>query len=205
MFRSVSSFISYAFHPLLMPVYAMILLFNLDSYLSFSISDQIRMYIYATVFISTFLLPALFSLFLLQKGMIRSLQMEDSTERKYSFLTGAVFYFIGYMLLKMLPIPKLFPLVLLGANFILIAAMIVNRWWKISIHTMGIGGLAGIIWTLPDILYINIVPVFTVVLLLAGAIGSARLYESSHNAFQVYAGFFAGFIIEVITIRFLNS
>jgi hypothetical protein len=203
MLRTLPGFISYIFHPLLMPLYAVLILFNLNTYLSFSIPAQVKVFIYATVLITTCALPALFVLLLYQKGKVRSLEMETADERRLSFLTTAVFYFIAYWLMKMLPIPKIFPVLFVGACLIILVAFAVNFRWKISIHMMGLGGLLGLVWSLPGILYVNILPYVAVLLVIAGLTGSARLFRNAHTPSQIYAGFLSGFFIQLTLIHYL--
>jgi len=196
MFRSIPAFVSYVFHPLLMPLYAVAVLFSLNTYLSFSIPWPVRLFIYGTVLITTLALPALFVLLLYQRGSVKSLEMESPDERRLSFLVTAVFYFIAYWMMKLLPVPRIFPVLFAGACLIILLAFLVNFRWKISIHMMGIGGLLGLLWRLPDILYVNILPTFTLVVVVAGLVGTARLMRNAHTPLQVYAGFFAGFCIQ---------
>jgi hypothetical protein len=196
MFRSLPAFISHLFHPLMMPLYAVLILFSLDTYLSFSIPAQVKLFIYATVLITTFALPALFLVLLYQRRRVSSMELPDASERKLTYLTTAVFYFMAYWIMKLLPVPRLFPLMFAGACLIIATAFVVNFRWKISIHMMGIGGLMGLVWCLPGILYVNILPYFTLLLIAAGLTGTARLLRNAHTPAQVYAGFAAGFLIQ---------
>ena len=105
--------LSYILHPLLMPFFAIVLVMNLNTYIAYSISPQVQRIIISLVFITTGALPVLVSLILLQKGMIRSLEMDTVAERRIPFITTAVFYLICFFLLKQLPVPRL-PFLLRG-------------------------------------------------------------------------------------------
>lgn len=200
--RSVANFFSFVFHPLLMPLYAMLLIFNLNTYLSYSVSPQLQRIIYIVVFITTFAMPVLFSMLLLQKGVIRSLEMEDKSERKWPFIITSVFYLIAFYLLRMLPVSGLFPLIVLSAAVVILLAFFITIFWKISIHMMGIGGLAGLLWGVADVLYIPITGIFILLIVLAGFIGTARLIRSAHIPSQIYMGFITGFAAEVLFMKF---
>lgn len=188
-----------------MPFYAMVIIFNLNTYLSYSVSPQLQRIIFIVVLITTFAMPVLFSMFLLQKGMIQSLEMENRKERKVPFIIAALCYFMAFYLLKLLPVPKFFPLIILGAALVIILAFLINMVWKISIHMMGIGGLTGLVWGLHQILYVPVTFIFIGIIILAGIIGSARLIRESHTPIQVYAGFLAGFITEVLVLNFYTD
>lgn len=200
--RSVANFFSFVFHPLLMPVYAMLIIFNLNTYLSYSVSPQLQRIIYIVVFITTFAMPVLFSMLLLQKGVIRSLEMEDKSERKWPFIITSVFYLIAFYLLRMLPVSGLFPLIVLSAAVVILLAFFITIFWKISVHMMGIGGLAGLLWGLADVLYIPITGIFILLIILAGFIGTARLIRNAHLPSQIYMGFITGFTAEVLFMKF---
>lgn len=200
--RSVANFFSFVFHPLLMPVYAMLLIFNLNTYLSYSVSPQLQRIIFIVVFITTFVMPVLFSMLLLQKGVIHSLEMEDKSERKWPFIFTSVFYLIAFYLLRMLPVSGLFPLIVLSAAVVILLAFFITIFWKISVHMMGIGGLAGLLWGLADVLYIPITGIFILLIILAGFIGTARLIRSAHLPSQLYIGFITGFAAEVVFMKF---
>src|SRR5438132_639976 len=127
-----------------MSSYSMLLIFNLNTYLSYSISAQLKLIIYILVFVTTFVMPVLFTLFLVQKGIISSLEMEKKEERKFPFIITSFFYFIVFYLLFQLPVPKFLPLAILGGAFITLLAFFITMKWKISMHTMGLGGIIGL-------------------------------------------------------------
>lgn len=189
----------------MMPFYSMLLIFNLPAYLSYSISPQLQRIIFIVVFITTFVMPVLFTMFLVQKKIVGSLELEKKEERKLPFIATAFFYFIAYYLLKMLPLPSFFPFVILGAALVIIAGFIINLKWKISVHTMGIGGVLGLTWGLSEILYIPVTIPFILLILLSGIIGTARLIRGTHTQMQIYAGFFIGYIIELGVMEFYSA
>jgi hypothetical protein len=204
MFRSLPAFVSWLFHPLLMPAYAVTLLFSLRSYLSISIPAPVRLFIYGTVIVTTLALPALFVLLLYQRGRVKSLEMAEANERRLSYLVTAVFYFIAFWLMKTWQVPRIFPVLFAGACFIIVAAFLINLRWKISIHMMGLGGLLGLVWCLPGLLYVNVLPYFTALVLIAGLTGTARLLRQAHTPAQVYAGLLAGFAIQAAAMATLT-
>jgi hypothetical protein len=94
----------------------------------------------------------------------------------------------------------------LGAAISVIISIIINRWWKISAHLAGIGGVVALIYFLTGSqLMLPSFPLFLIVLwtLLAGALGSARIYMGRHTLGQVLAGFANGFFWVYICTAFL--
>ena len=202
MSRTVANIISYIFHPLLMPFYAMLLIFNLPTYISYSVPSKLKQIIFAVVFITTFVMPVLFTMFLVQKKIVSSLELEKKEERKLPFIATAFFYLITFYLVRLLPVPGFFPLAILGAALVIIVGFFISLRWKISVHTMGVGGLLGLMWGLSEILYVQVTILFILVILLSGVIGTARLIRGSHTQMQIYAGLIIGFAIELMVMEF---
>lgn len=197
----LAQYISIAFHPLLMPFYAIAILFKVHSYLTYSLAPEVKKIILFIVFITCFVLPVLLTLYLLQKGFIRSLEMNERKERRVPFLVSMLMYVCCYLLIRQLPAPDLIPaIVITGAVIIAIAFAITLR-WKISIHMIGLGGLAGIIFISGDRILTDVSAYFILVLLISGITGWARLSREAHTSMQVYAGFIAGFISAAVTLN----
>jgi hypothetical protein len=193
--------ISVAFHPLLMPFYAMAILFNLHSYLTYSLAAEVKKIILFTVFFTCFVIPVLITLYLLQKGFIRSLEMADRHERRVPFLAALLMYITCYLLLRQLPTPELIPAIVLSGAVIIAIAFAVTIRWKISIHMLGLGGLAGIIFISGERILSDVSPYLSLILLISGITGWARLSLQAHSSLQIYAGFAAGFIAATITLN----
>ena len=65
---------------------------------------------------------------------------------------------------------------LIGACVALVIALCVNFAWKISAHAIGIGGLLGAIMGVARIHMINPYWAFIVVLIVAGLLGTSRIF-----------------------------
>ena len=59
---------------------------------------------------------------------------------------------------------------------------------------IGVGGLLGGLMGVARIHLINPYPAFMVVLLIAGLLGTSRIFLKRHTPMQVYAGFSLGFM-----------
>lgn len=197
----LSQYISIAFHPLLMPFYAMVILFHVHSYLTYSLAAEVKKIILFTVFITCFVMPVLITLYLLQKGFIRSLEMNERKERRVPFLAAMLMYVSCYLLIRQLPAPELIPAIVISGAVIIALAFAVNLRWKISIHMLGLGGLAGIIFISGDRILTDVSSYFILVLLVSGITGWARLSRGAHTSMQIYAGFIAGFITSAFTLN----
>lgn len=204
MIYTAAKFLSYLFHPLIMAFYACLAIFFVNPHYNYIIINPIKIIILSTVLITTFFIPLLSSFFFLQKGFIQSLQMHNASERTLPFITTAIYYITGFFLLGKLPIPNVFSAIVLGAGIAIVAALLINLFWKISIHMIGIGGVAGGLLALSSHSYTNLLMPMAIIFLLAGFLASARLIYGSHNQSQVYVGFLTGFVVEFLVIYFFN-
>ena len=84
--------------------------------------------------------------------------------------------------------------ILMGICVALLIALCINFFWKISAHMIGIGGLLGGLMGVARIHLINPYLLFIAVLLIAGLLGTSRIFLKRHTPLQVYAGFSLGFM-----------
>ena len=202
---SLARILSYLLHPLLMPFFAVVLVMNLNTYIAYSISPQVQRIIISLVFITTGALPVLTAIILLQKGMIRSLEMESIAERRIPFISTAVFYLICFYLLRQLPVPRLLSLMVLGATITIFIAWLLSFRWKVSIHMIGIGGLIGMLFGLSQILNADLLTIITTSTIFSGLLGTSRLILGAHTPKQVYIGFLIGFLTEWLVIMWFSN
>ncbi len=188
----VSKILSVVFHPLLIPTYTLLIIFNLNVFFSMIIPQAAKWQILGMIFLITFLFP-LFMMILFQRiGIIKSLYMKTKEERTLPYLMTIIFYYLASYLLKQLQISPIFYYFILGATFLIILTLIINFFWKISIHMIGIGGMLGTLMGLSFLWMIDIPFLIILLVLCSGITGFARLKLNAHNPAQVYSGFLLG-------------
>ncbi len=190
--RVLSKALSTLFHPLLIPIIGLFLIFNIGGHFSYLPFEHKRL-LYIIVFLSTCALPlSLIPLFLLS-GTIKSIYMKERKERLFPTLATGFFYLLGYIFLSKIPIVPTFIQDFMLATIITIwLALGITIFWKISMHMIGIGGLTGAILALALHFGLDIWIVFSIVLLIAGLLGTSRLYLKAHTSMQVHTGFILG-------------
>ncbi|HEX5003355.1 MAG TPA: hypothetical protein VFW78_12740 [Bacteroidia bacterium] len=198
--RYFSRFLSYVLHPLLMPFYAVLILFNLNTYLAFSTTIQLQHLVLLIVFITTLAFPLLSTLLLLKNGTIQSLEMETARERRSPFLFAAVCYLICYYLLYKLPVSRLLGTMVLAAALTLFISLVLSFRYKVSIHMIGIGGLSGVLFGIGQVLQADVMTPLLICILVAGFLGTARLLLNAHSPGQIYSGFLIGFVTEWLMV-----
>ena len=199
----LARFISFLFHPVFMPTYSLIVLFSLSGYFNFITSTVVKEALFAIIVFNTLLMPLMIIWLLRKRGYIRSFEMNDPHERIIPFFCTAILMFITYYMILRLSLPRIFAFLLLGAASSVIIATLITSKWKVSIHMIGIGGLAGMLFGLTELFMIDFRFPFMVCLLIAGIIGVARLTLQSHKQLQIYTGFLLGFICEYGILQIL--
>jgi membrane-associated phospholipid phosphatase len=193
----LSKFISFVCHPALMPTYAFLLAVNFVPIFSDFMHDQQKVHLLRMVFIFTFLLPILGVLLLKKMKIISTYHMENRNERKAPLFIAIISYYILLQFFYQMNTYVLFNKLLIGALLILILALFISKFWKISLHMLAIGGVTGAFLALHYLFGGNL---YLVLLLLccSGLVAYARINENAHTLNQVYAGFLVGAFIEFL-------
>lgn len=196
MARFFARIISVLFQPLLMPLYAISLLLNAETWMAYTVFPQLRYALYLIVMISTFILPAMTVVLFLKRNVITSLEMQHREERSWPYISTLLFYIAGWILLNKLPLPRVFGNVIMGSAVAILIAFLINLRWKISIHMIALGGLAGMFFAIAVLFNFNLIAPTMLIVAVAGLTGTARLVLRAHSPAQVYAGFLLGFALE---------
>lgn len=192
--RKMAEGVSIIFHPVLIPFYGSLLLFYNDAYLSLLLSSKSRLIILAVIFALTCLVPMLMIFFIKRAGYISSFRIEKRKERPIPFLITGFSIYLAYMLIKSFEIPGYYSLFLLGAALLVVIALGINYFWKISIHLLALGGLTGLLIAIAPFRF-GVDQIFIYLLILiSGITGSARLRVSTHQSAQVYGGYLTGMV-----------
>ena len=193
--EKIARIISVLFHPLLMPTYASLLLFNIPSHFNLSLPPNYRYLVPAFVFTTTFVFSALIILIYLKMGFVKSLEMNDRKERALPLITMAGIYYLTYRLLIQGPVPTLFNFFMLGATVLVLISLLINYLTKISIHMLALGGLFGTFAGLAIGFHYDLRLLLFLLALAAGLTGFARLKLKAHTEAQVYTGFGLGVLV----------
>src|SRR5690606_960031 len=144
MTNSFAKTISVLFHPLLMPTYCLIILFQLNTYITFTLPKNFQHLLLLLVFMNTAIFPISIIVFLVRKKILSSIYLNTKKERLFPFIMTFVFYGFTYFLLKQINfLPQPIYSLIFGAALALLLCIIINFWKKISIHMVGASGLLG--------------------------------------------------------------
>jgi hypothetical protein len=192
---------SIIFHPLLIPTWGFLMLFNSGLYFTL-ISDANKKMVLGIVLLSTCIFPIL-SIGLLGLSSRFDTHMEKNTDRVLPLIFSSIFYYAGYLLLRHMPIFPIYGFFLIAAILIQIALMLVSLSWKISTHSAAIGGLLGGFLALSFLFHVYPFLILISLVLISGLVGTSRLILEKHTNIQVYSGFFLGFGIMNLLFFFI--
>jgi len=199
--RKLAKVISIVFHPVIVPTLGMVLLFNSGFYFELLLWEAKR-FVLLVVFFTTCILPML-SVAVLSLNPKFDVNMPDSRDRLIPLLSSALFYYLGFFLLRKVQAVPEFKLFMLASVLVIVALLVISIKWKISNHMATIGGLSGALFALAFRNGINPVYSVLIVVLLSGLIGSARLSLKKHSVAQLAAGYGLGFVVLYLVIYFV--
>jgi hypothetical protein len=194
----IANFISYLFHPLLLPTYGTLLVFEMQTDNLLVIPFQLKIFACSMVLISTCLVPLSGTMLLVKTNYIKSIMLNEAEERRIPLMLTAVFYLVNYYFLNSLSLIGSLKIFLLGTCIAVVLTLVINIFWKISTHLVGIGGIIGMLIGLSLKLYVNFYVLIIIAVILAGLIAFSRIRLLAHTPGQVYIGFLIGLIPEII-------
>ena len=190
----ISTALSWILVPLLMPVYGMLLAFNLSilDYMPFSSKLTFTLIVAAI----NVVIPSVMVIMLKRLGLVDDLGLNGRKERLIPYIITALCMGGTAFFLWSKHAPMWLVMFFVGGGLAGIVNLVVNFWWKISAHSAGIAGIVALlIRILHDGMPQGDVQTWLIVwIAAAGCLGSARIWLGRHTAAQVLAGYSVGFI-----------
>jgi len=198
--NAIARALSVALHPLFMPTYTFVLALYFDRSLSYFLDERVHWMMVGMVALMTIAFPMTSTALLIRAGLVRSWEMPSRQERIAPYTMTLLYYgMIWYLLARTALHPA--AILLFGGSFaaLSITTLITLR-WKISAHMVGIGGCLGALVALRSIHALPIIIPIMVLIIVAGALGTARLLTSDHSPAQIYTGTAIGFASTFVSI-----
>lgn len=184
--------ISIVFHPLFMPLYGLVVIFTAPT-LFWYLPFEVKRILFLIMLANNVIIPVSILPFLKYRNIINSWFLETRSERVVPLFIGTLLYFVTSFIMFKLQIPLFLKAYFYAISFISTIVLIVNFWFKISLHATGAGLLTGIILVLSLKMSAHLTWFMIPAILVAGLVMSSRLKTDTHNPMEVYAGFFTGF------------
>ena len=189
----IAHLLSWVLVPLLMPVYGLMLAFGL------SILDvaPMGMRIIFTLIVAGIcvVVPMILILLLKKFGLIDDVGLNNRDERFVPYVITIVCFGVTAWFMAAKGAPLWLSMFFAGGTLATIICTVVNFKWKISAHAAGIAGVVALLIRIEkdgaaDPQLFGWLIAMT---LLAGLLGSARVWLDRHTVWQVLAGYLVGF------------
>ena len=186
----LSRAVSVVLHPLVMPLYVILLLVAGPTQLSY-FPASVKFYLLWVTVLYTAVIP------LLSVGLLRSVG------RISSLAIGIVCYLLCAATVARIPSAMIVRKFMLAGACCELFCLAVTFYWKISLHLAAQGAAAALLVLLTFGNAGNLTGALAVAVLAAGALASARLWLGCHTIRQVAAGYAGGFIVATLAVLLL--
>jgi hypothetical protein len=205
--RFFAYFFSIVFHPLLLPTYSFAIIIFAMPHDFGTFSQDEKLFLLFRILIFTFAFPvfAVFMMYLLR--FVKSLHLETRHERILPYIATGIFYLgIWYQIYQNDHIfPTTMSTVLLGATIAVFLSFFLNvTTLKISMHTVGMGCLLGVIALLLPFAYYNLFWPFVIAVFIAGLVGTSRMFLTNHDNQEIYGGYVIGCFCQFLAFYILG-
>lgn len=208
--------ISIIFHPIFIPLYAFFCYKSINHFSVLNLqnltSNQLYVFTGLIVFF-TILFPVVSILIMRSSKIISDYQLSIRKERMPVLITSFIYLAVYYYLIRSLEFNKFdgvvfgtFLSIVSGGLVVSLLCIIITNYWKISLHTAAIAGLAGgllgaSILLSPIANSNEMVILNSIAILLVGIVGFSRLFLKAHTYLQVIAGMLLGFSVEFLIVK----
>ena len=196
--------ISYIFHPVVMPVLGIFLLYSTNQEVQVAtIPQYFSVMLYLILAISGVII--LSAIIMKSQGIISSLENVDKRERVVLYALTVLWYSMVYVMIVqkdfvVAGMHKSLFAAMFGAILAIALMVLITPFFKVSAHMVGVSGVVGVLTGIANTTLFpdkNFVMLF---LVLCGIIGTARMILNAHSFQQVIGGFFLGFTCTYWTV-----
>ena len=194
--KKFSQIISAVFSPIVVLTYAVVIALWCSRLMFLPLN--VRWHVVLLVFCITAIVPLVAILCLKKLGVVTDPGLNNRSERTIPYIITGLAYAACAVYLWRANAPGWLWLFMVGATVATLVSGVVNRWWKISAHMAAMGGLVAIMFRIlgigmaaPGVPFLLLT---SLVVIAAGAVGTARVFLNSHTLLQVIAGAANGFI-----------
>lgn len=205
--RFIAKLVSYIFHPLFVPTYIFIFLMYQVPYEFAGISEfQLQLRLFSTFWLTAFF-PA-FGVFLLWRlRFSESIFLRTQKERIVPYVITMIFYWWMYFLSrnpKFSDQPAVLTFFYLGIFISTSVGLVLNNFFKISLHGMGAGGAVAAIILFAMYYHMPLGAAISIATVLAGIVCTARFLVSDHTNKEIYTGLLVGAGCQLVAYWFVD-
>ncbi|HWI93588.1 MAG TPA: hypothetical protein VNT20_20045 [Flavisolibacter sp.] len=199
--RIAAKITSYIFHPLFIPLYVGLFLIY-EVRLFNDRTDWQQKIIFVQFFIYYTFFPLMTTLLSKALGFVQTVYLKTQRDRILPYIVCEIFYFWAWYVFRNLHFPKEVVMFALGVFLGCSLGLIFNSYMKISMHTISLGVFCAFFLLASTMSSTSYGIYISIAFLIAGLTATARLIDSNHTQREIYFGFFAGALAEVIAYFF---
>ncbi len=201
--RIFAKVISYVFHPLFIPTYVYYFVTQMFPYEFSGMMGTQSLFRTVVVFINTAFFPAVAVFLLWRLKFIDSIFLKTAKERIAPYMIVMVFYWwLWYLSKNFTDQPYSLRVLFLGIFLTTPVALVINNFFKISMHAIGVGSGAAFITILGFTSSLHIGVPISIAWLLAGIVCTSRFIVSDHTNKEIYTGLILGIACQLIAYYF---
>ncbi|MGB8490716.1 MAG: hypothetical protein WCE64_06620 [Bacteroidales bacterium] len=189
---SIARVISIIFHPVLMPLYGLAILFTAPTFLEY-LPATVKKLLLLIVLVNNVLVPIALMPIFRNRNIISSYNLEERTERIIPLVTTTILYGASSFIIYRYQIPSLIKYFIYSASVLIMVVTILNFRWKLSIHAAGAGALIAVVIVLGIKMLTPLTGYLVGAVVIAGLVLASRLRLNSHTPAQVWTGLLTGF------------
>lgn len=189
--------------PLFIPTYMMVAFCVCFSRLMIPLTVDFLRAAIGTTLMYTCLLPLGMLLILKALGYVSNLDVTNRKERTIPFVLSMGSLIAWIMAMIRLHMPAFIIASSISTTVLLVIVLIINLWWKISIHLTGMGSAVAIAWSMMMYFHSPSTLITCLMLAMTLLLMYARLRLDAHTPLQTVAGFLLGLIIVLIPNLFV--
>ncbi|MES2005124.1 MAG: hypothetical protein V4450_11415 [Bacteroidota bacterium] len=196
--------VSYVFHPLFIPTYVFVFLVYQVPYEFAGITNyQLNLRMFSIFWLTAFF-PA-FAVFLLWRlKFSESIFLRTQKERIVPYIITMFFYWWMYYLSRnFTDQPEVLKFFYMGIFVSTVFGLVLNNYFKISLHAMGVGGALAAIILFAMHYKMPLGVSMSIAALIAGIVCTARFLVSDHTNKEVYVGLFVGVFSQLAAYYFV--
>ena len=197
--KKIAPVVSILFHPMLMPTLGLLLLLNSGTYISL-LDPAAKRAILFVMALGTLFFPLMMMPILYYRNLITSIQNGSREERLISQVIILILYIITFVYFVRLPLSRVIHSYVLATAITLSVVILLGIWFKISLHTAALGGVAGLIIALIFLYETPLQGMLMIAVLTGGVTASSRLALGVCRSAEVYSGYLVGFGVVLITL-----
>lgn len=192
--NNLSTFLSWVLVPILMPVYGLLAALNLSLLVFLPIGSKLILTLVTVVL--TIAAPAILILLLKKMGMVSEVGLNKRKERFIPYLICIICLVATAWFLWQKGAPMWLVMFFMGGALGGAINTVITFWWKISAHAAGAAGISALLLRIMQegVAAPATEGWFVTSVMLAGLLGTARVWLGRHTVMQVLCGYLSGFL-----------